>query len=246
MEQARLFLGPDGRLHLTAMAYDGFNPHFISIDGNVGNEWALVEKIAGWGGAAGIHELTPVGPAGLGPSGWLGPPGVSGVVEYFIQFAGSPRYHIELLKVAWQNRTTPPPPPPVSFTVVGAGSSEFNGIYRQRPGGGEAYDQVANSSLALYTENGMWRLAAMGHRLMYVHAWPRPQPPLTGWSVARHCNASAGIRPPSCTTSGAPTGGLSPAPHLREGRGELTLCPVILIVYGCSCRTATELRVAPA
>ena len=28
--------------------------------------------------------------------------------------------------------------------------------------------------------------------------------------------------------------------------GELTLCSVILIVYGCSCRTATELRVAPA
>ena len=108
MEQARLFLGPDGRLHLTARAYDGFNPHFISTDGNVGTEWALVEKMLGWGGAGGVHELTPVGPAGRGPGGgWLGPPGVSGVAEYFIQFAGSPRYHIELLKVNWQNSSGP-------------------------------------------------------------------------------------------------------------------------------------------
>jgi hypothetical protein len=42
------------------MAYDGFNPHFVSIDGNLGNEWRLVEKIPSWG--APIHELTPVGP----------------------------------------------------------------------------------------------------------------------------------------------------------------------------------------
>ena len=112
MEQVRLFLGPDGRLHLTAMAYDGFNPHFISTDGNVGDKWALVEKMIGWGGHRGVHELTPVGPvrSGRGPAGWLGPPGVSGAVEYFIQFAGSPRYQIELLKVTWQNSSGPPSP----------------------------------------------------------------------------------------------------------------------------------------
>ena len=104
MEQARLFLGPDGRLHLTAMAYDGFNPHFISADGHSGNDWVLVEKMVGWGG--GIHELTPVGPAGLGPDHWLGPPGVSGVPEFFIQFTGSP-FRIDLLKVTWENRTLP-------------------------------------------------------------------------------------------------------------------------------------------
>ena len=45
-----LLFRPDGRLHLTAKAYDGFNPHFISTDGNLGNDWVLVEKIVGWGG----------------------------------------------------------------------------------------------------------------------------------------------------------------------------------------------------
>ena len=85
----------------------GYNPHFISTDGNAGTQWALVERMYGWGGAGGIHELTPVGPAGRGPDGtWLGPPGVSGVVEYFIQFAGKPRYTIDLWKVHWQNSTT--------------------------------------------------------------------------------------------------------------------------------------------
>lgn len=177
-----------------------------------------MERIPNWG--AGIHELTPVGPAGVGPDNWLGPPGVSGVVEYFIQFAERP-YRIDLLKVNWQwcNNSGPlpgPPPPSISYTVIGAGSAEFNGNYTAAEGE-SLYRQDANQSLALYTEKGMWRLAIMGTELMYVQAldWPRAQPPLSGWSVAQHCNVSAGIRPPSCTMGCVPTGGQPPAPRLE-------------------------------
>ena len=39
-------------------------------------------------------------------------------------------------------------------------------------------------------------------------------PPLHGWTVALHCDASAGLRPPACQASAGPVGGLAPAPHL--------------------------------
>jgi hypothetical protein len=95
-EQSRIFVAPDGRLHMTATAYDGFEPHFVSVDNNSGVEWELVEKINNWGGAS--HELTPVYPAvNEGPPGDAG-----GVPQYFIQFCGSP-YRLELLKVHWEN-----------------------------------------------------------------------------------------------------------------------------------------------
>lgn len=216
-EQARLFLGPDGLLHMTAMAYDQFTPHFISTDGNIGNNWTMVEKIKDWG--AGMHELTPVGPPGTGPDAWLGPPGVSGVVEYFIQFAGNP-FAIDLLKVNWENGTTSPANR--SFTVIGAGSTEFNGIYTDDDSVTEnnhVYRNIHNHSLALYSEDGMWRLAVMESKLMYVQAldWPSTEPPLSGWTVARRCNLTAGIRPPSCTQGSNPVGGAPPAPRLAEG-----------------------------
>ena len=163
-EQARIFLGPDRRLHMTATAYDGFNPHFVSVDNNSGNEWALVEKIRGWGEP--IHELTPVGPAGAGP------PGVGGVPGFFIQFAGSP-FQINLLAVHWQNDTSFPPSPPApvpqhhtSYTVVGAGSSEWNGVFRQQRGtSNRIFQQEANGSHTLYTEasQARGRVVTGGH-----------------------------------------------------------------------------------
>ena len=93
-EQARLFMGPDGLLHMTATAYDGFEPNFVSTDGNAGGSWELAEKMAGWG--APPHELTPVYPATA-----EGPPGdAGGVPQYFLQFAGSP-YRLDLYRVHW-------------------------------------------------------------------------------------------------------------------------------------------------
>ena len=94
-EQSRVFMAPDGRLHMTATAYDGFQPHFVSTDHNTGVEWELVEKISNWG--ASPHELTPVHPAAA-----EGGVGGSGVPQYFIQFGESP-YRLDLLKVHWEN-----------------------------------------------------------------------------------------------------------------------------------------------
>jgi hypothetical protein len=109
-EQARIFSGPDGLLHLTATEYDhhtgGTQPHFISnpagrsaanISGLV---WELVEKFNDWGAEPGPHELTPVYPANSKPPPGDGEP--DSAPEYFIQFASSP-YRIDLMKVRWVN-----------------------------------------------------------------------------------------------------------------------------------------------
>ena len=101
-EQARIYLGPDGLLHMTATSYAGFEPHFVSADNNFGVRWSLAEKMVDWG--APIHELTPVYPATA-----AGPPGDSGgVPQYFIQFDGSP-FRLDLLKVHWGEVPAPAP-----------------------------------------------------------------------------------------------------------------------------------------
>jgi hypothetical protein len=125
---------------------------------------------------------------------------------------------------------SPPSPRPVarrSFTVVGAGSVEWNGLFQESLRHAGSFFQVTNTSRALYASGGVWRLAVSGVELFYVAATAPFQgasgsggattPPLGGWAVARHCNLSAGLRPPACQASAGPVGGLVPPPHLVRG-----------------------------
>lgn len=113
---------------------------------------------------------------------------------------------------------SPAPVPPhasSSFTVVGAGSKSWNGVYTSIGGG--IYHQQGAPSHSLYADGRVWRLAVKGAEMFYVatarHGAPAG-PPLTGWEVAQHCNASAGRRPPSCQVGTGRVGGIPPAPHL--------------------------------
>ena len=92
-----------------------------------------------------------------------------------------------------------------SYTVVGAGSSEWNGEYKLASGG--VLHQLSNSSRALYEIGGHWRLAVEGAELMYVASkrTGTSGPPLTGWTL---CEPTPGK---------APCGGVAPAPHLVAG-----------------------------
>ena len=68
---------------------------------------------------------------------------------------------------------SPPPHPPVarrSFTVVGAGSAEWNGVFRESLSQPGSFSQAANASRALYASDGVWRLAVSGAELFYVAA----------------------------------------------------------------------------
>jgi hypothetical protein len=118
---------------------------------------------------------------------------------------------------------SPSPPPHVtsSFTVVGAGSISWNGVYDALSSneGSDVFRQRGVSNHSLYASSGVWRLAVAGAELLYVSA-AHPGaggPPLTEWEVAQHCNATAGRNPPSCQAGAGPVGGLAPAPHLIPG-----------------------------
>ncbi len=112
---------------------------------------------------------------------------------------------------------SPAPMPPhvsSSFTVLGAGSTSWNGIYTSTREG--IYQQQGQPSHSLYADGSVWRLAVKGAEMFYV-ATAHPGtagPPLIGWVVAQHCNASAGRYAPSCQVGTGPVGGFPPAPHL--------------------------------
>ena len=109
----------------------------------------------------------------------------------------------------------PPSPPPgpysgkKTYTVVGAGSADWNGEYKLEPGAGRLR-QTTNASHELYAEGGEWRLAVMGKALAYVASGSglgSRGPPLSGWTVPKH----QGGKPPGFYP------GVAPAPHLVGG-----------------------------
>lgn len=88
------------------------------------------------------------------------------------------------------------PPTPAKYIVSGAGSSDWNGNYAitgETADGRPVYVYVSGSnSKALYSYEGVWRLAVENKEVFYVAGSATPSldntPPLTGWLVA---NASA-------------------------------------------------------
>lgn len=89
-----------------------------------------------------------------------------------------------------------PTPTPKTYTVAGAGATEWNGAYQLKtasgPLGGPVYERDAaacphGKPCGLYSEGGVWRLATEGVELYYVATKPTGcAPPLDagGWSVA--------------------------------------------------------------
>ena len=74
----------------------------------------------------------------------------------------------------------PPGPQPKYFNVSGAGSTAFNGQFRDT---GNIFDGQSVfcgvSPACLYSEEGVWRLAVMGKELFYVANNPSAEPPLS-------------------------------------------------------------------
>ena len=107
-------------------------------------------------------------------------------------------------------------PPPVpsgpytgrsQYTVVGAGSPEWNGEYTLvESGGSPILRQTSNSSHALYAFQGAWRLGIEGEGLFYVASMSTGSngPPLTGWTIP--------VEKPGLVGPGS-----APAPHLLPG-----------------------------
>lgn len=81
----------------------------------------------------------------------------------------------------------PAPPRPQWYAVSGAGSAGWNGKYelaKETYDGRPVYRCTLNTTRALYSSAGDWRLAVEGVELFYVVDHPTPLPPLTGWTVA--------------------------------------------------------------
>ena len=94
-EQARVYSGPDGKLHMTGNDHgDGRQPHFVSSDGSFGTSWSFVSYLENFGTSP-VKEPTPVYPKGTFPGDSM-----DSIPEYFLEFTGSP-YHIDLMKNQW-------------------------------------------------------------------------------------------------------------------------------------------------
>eukprot|EP00037_Helgoeca_nana_P036539 m.11892 g.11892 ORF g.11892 m.11892 type:complete len:380 (-) comp7564_c0_seq1:395-1534(-) len=95
-EQARLFPGPDGMLHMTGHDHgDNLCPHYVSASGGVvAADWRRLAPMASFG--LSTNEATPV---------FAGVPGdMGGVPTHFIQFSNDhPKHNIHLLSVSWIN-----------------------------------------------------------------------------------------------------------------------------------------------
>ena len=91
------------------------------------------------------------------------------------------------------DQPAPPGPPytgPKSFTVVGAGSTSWNGEYQMNPGAGQlSFVHTANASQSMYANGGVWRLAIEGKELMYLAgkktSRPAGGPPAQGWEIPK-------------------------------------------------------------
>ena len=93
-QNVKIFMGPDGYLHLTAHnhANDGC-PHYISDDNNRGIKWKLVNMMKPYG-------LPQWEPAPVYPDGVPGDQG--GIPEFMIQFVTSnPPYYVDLMRLTW-------------------------------------------------------------------------------------------------------------------------------------------------
>lgn len=95
-ENVKIFLGPDGYLHLTGHNHGGNGngcPHYISDDDNNGFKWRFVNMMNGFG----EPEFEP---AVVYPKGVPGDQG--GVPNHMIQFVTSSEpYHIDLMNLTW-------------------------------------------------------------------------------------------------------------------------------------------------
>ena len=101
---------------------------------------------------------------------------------------------------------TPPTPPytgPKSYTVEGAGSPEWNGVYELDGESNPPTFKQAGSKVTheLYSYGRVWRLGVLGKDLAYVAATPSVLPPLAGWGIG----------------TGPGPAGKAPAPHLKAG-----------------------------
>ena len=96
-EQARVFPGPDGRLHMTGNDHGRSRrqPHFTSTDGSL-TSWKLQGYLQNWGTAP-VKEPTPVWNKGATP----GDSYRVGVPTHFLQFTGSP-FHVDLMECTWK------------------------------------------------------------------------------------------------------------------------------------------------
>ena len=93
-ENVKIFMGPDGYLHLTGHDHgDNQCPHYISDDNNNGFKWKLVNLMNEFG--LPIYEPAPVYPYGV-------PGDQGGIPKYMIQFVNSSTpYHIDLMNLTW-------------------------------------------------------------------------------------------------------------------------------------------------
>eukprot|EP00039_Didymoeca_costata_P020862 m.342670 g.342670 ORF g.342670 m.342670 type:complete len:337 (+) comp21688_c0_seq1:142-1152(+) len=96
MEQARLFPGPDGLLHLTGHDHgDNHCSHYTSNGGVMANDWTKQSYMPGMG--LSTNEATPVFTDVPGDKG--------GVPTHFIQFSNDEYKNIHLMKVQWVSQT---------------------------------------------------------------------------------------------------------------------------------------------
>jgi hypothetical protein len=121
-EQARIYPGPDGYLHMTGNDAngDGRQLNFISRDGS-GRDWELVGRMAGFG------EPTLVWPRDGGPPGDRG-----GVPTHMVRFDGPDPLRIDLMNLTWAAAVLPPPPPPPPAppqTCPGGWSTHASGFW---------------------------------------------------------------------------------------------------------------------
>ena len=96
-EQARIYPGPDGYLHLTGNNHgDGRQPHYVNFNNisTLTSPWMFVNYLHHFGDPP--HEPTIVVPNHSVP----GDDYTHGVPSYFIQFTGEP-LHIDLMKNTW-------------------------------------------------------------------------------------------------------------------------------------------------
>eukprot|EP01084_Bolivina_argentea_P201891 345023_1 len=98
-ENVKIFMGPDGYLHLTGHDHgDKKCPHYVSDDNNTGFKWKFVNFMEF--GEGNDYEPAVVYPNGI-------PGDIGGIPEYFIQFVTKQTpYYIDLLNVSWVNLQT--------------------------------------------------------------------------------------------------------------------------------------------
>jgi hypothetical protein len=95
---------------------------------------------------------------------------------------------------------------PKSWTVVGAGSKEWNGEYKENAATlGIFYKTTAPTECSIYSYGGVWRIGRLGKQLAYESDVKSATPPLTGWQLGK---------------VGPGPYGVAPAPHLIAGPDE--------------------------